>query len=1146
MEASTPTSLGSTCRDAILSAADFEALLAPFGEEQIVFVDTTSASGGFLAPLAKKNRILVTSTKSGFERNESQFGGYFVEAYSGGADFDKNQRVSVLEAFEYARQKVDGYYAEENLLKTEHAQLDDDGDGKGIGTAADLTEQGGKKDGALAGAAYLMGNEAVAEGLDPDAVAADPELARLVESKRDSGRPGGSVEAPEGFDAGADVYGRARKAPPGARFGHPEHRGTDEEVRLRRISGLLLAVPALLVTASFASASLSDAETALRAGRYDEAIASFEKESVATPTAHLYRGWMAALRTVGRYDEALALVERFREREPASVELENRRGEILYDVGKIDEAREAFERAIEGGASDHLTAKKNLAVLLYQSGETDDALRRFDRFIDVYNQSSNLSAEDLTAVGIACRYLGLKNPQLYKDALRALDEAKAKDPADPDPVVLAGMLFLEKYNSPDANESFQEVLKGNPNHPEALLGLARVKEFDGDPEALDLTKKALEVNPNFVAARSFLAEQLLGLENYQAARKEVERALQVNPVSPDALPILAAAELLSGDEAAFRDVENRALARNPKDSHFYSELSDIAVNNRLYTQARDFAQKAVDLDPRSWEGYGQLGQNELRLGDIEDGQKNLARSFEGDPFNVWIKNTLDLLDTYPNYRTTSTGRFDIFIEGKESDLLSGYVEKIANEAYDKLSERYQYRPETPIRIELFPSHGDFSVRTLGLPGLGALGVCFGRVVVADSPSARPKGEFNWASTLWHELAHTVTLGATDHKIPRWFSEGLSVLEERRARPGWGDDVSLSFLAAYKRKKLLSIAELNNGFMRPTYPQQIVISYYQASLVSELIERDFGFQAIRDMLSAYREGLFTPDVFRKVLKMELSDFDARFDAYLKERFDAEAATLRLAPEPKEGEAADPHPVSMKDLEARAASDDFDFIAHLEVGRRALEAGNKEEAEKHLERAQKLVPDYAEAGSPYVLLSQIYEERGDLERAAGELQRFVDINENHYDAHVKLFEIYQKLGKSAEAAGILERAIYIYPFDPEAHRKLAELYRELGTQAGRHRGKARAARPDDRSGAGSLRARARLLRSRGPQEREDGAPPSPRDRARLQRGARASAEALGRQPGMIGARPSERGTWKIATATRDKKYRSEASIEKGIDP
>lgn len=604
------------------------------------------------------------------------------------------------------------------------------------------------------------------------------------------------------------------------------------------------------------------------------------------------------------------------------------------------------------------------------------------------------------------------------------------------------MLFLEKYNSPDANASFQEVLKGNPNHPEALLGLARVKEFDGSPEALELTRKALELNPKLVPARAFLAEQLLGLEDYQAARKEAESALEVNPVSPDALPILAAAALLSGNDAEFREVERRALSRNPKDAHFYNKLSDIAVNNRLYREARDFARKAVELDPRSWEGYGQLGQNQLRLGEIEEGRKNLERSFEGDPFNVWIKNTLDLLDTYPNYRTTSTGRFQIFIEGQESDLLSGYVEKVANEAYEKLSELYQYRPETPIRIEVYPSHGDFSVRTLGLPGLGALGVCFGRVVVVDSPSARPRGQFNWASTLWHELTHTVTLGATDHKVPRWLSEGLSVLEERRARPGWGDDVSLAFLAAYKRNKLLSIAELNNGFMRPSYPQQIVISYYQASLVAELIERDFGFQAIRDLLAGYREGLQTPDVFRRVLHTELSEFDARFDAYLKERFEAEANTLRLAPEPKEGEEASPHPFSVEELEARAAADDFDFIAHLEVGRRALESGNQDEAEKHLERAQTLFPDYGEAGSPYVLLAQIYEERGELERAAGELQRFVDINENHYEAHMKLFEIYRKLGKTADAAGILERAIYIYPFDPDAHQKLTELYRELG--------------------------------------------------------------------------------------------------------
>jgi tetratricopeptide (TPR) repeat protein len=56
--------------------------------------------------------------------------------------------------------------------------------------------------------------------------------------------------------------------------------------------------------------------------------------------------------------------------------------------------------------------------------------------------------------------------------------------------------------------------------------------------------------------------------------------------------------------------------------------------------------------------------------------------------------------------------------------------------------------------------------------------------------------------------------------------------------------------------------------------------------------------------------------------------------------------------------------------------------------------------------------------------------------------VDLNEYHYDAHLKLFEIYQKLGKTREAASILERTIAIYPFDADAHRKLAALYQELG--------------------------------------------------------------------------------------------------------
>ncbi len=164
-----------------LTAADFDLLLQPFSEQQVVFVNASSASGNFLPVLSAANRIVVTATKSGYERNESQFGKYFVEAYAGSdgrdvADTDKNGRISVLEAFTHARVRVDGYYNEENILKTEHAVLDDNGDGEG-------THELGENEGDVASTVYLLGDAALAEGFSEADVAADPELARLVENK---------------------------------------------------------------------------------------------------------------------------------------------------------------------------------------------------------------------------------------------------------------------------------------------------------------------------------------------------------------------------------------------------------------------------------------------------------------------------------------------------------------------------------------------------------------------------------------------------------------------------------------------------------------------------------------------------------------------------------------------------------------------------------------------------------------------------------------------------------------------------------------------------------------------------------------------------------------------------------------------------
>jgi hypothetical protein len=114
-----------------LTAADYARLLAKFPTQRVAFVDTSSASGAFLPTVAGPGRTIVTATRTGGERNETRFATYFIEAYeTEAADRDRNGRVSVLEAFDYAKGKVVKAFEQEGILLTEHATLDDGSEGK--------------------------------------------------------------------------------------------------------------------------------------------------------------------------------------------------------------------------------------------------------------------------------------------------------------------------------------------------------------------------------------------------------------------------------------------------------------------------------------------------------------------------------------------------------------------------------------------------------------------------------------------------------------------------------------------------------------------------------------------------------------------------------------------------------------------------------------------------------------------------------------------------------------------------------------------------------------------------------------------------------------------------------------------------------
>jgi hypothetical protein len=158
-----------------ISAREFNAALSRFAAQRVAFLDLTTASGDALGLVSAPNRIVITATKSAYERNESQFARFFVDALDkdGAADVDKDGRVSLLEAYRYAAQETRKSYQSDERLLTEHAQLDDDGNGKGT----DLPDGRSAGDGLLSRRFFLDA------GSSSRQASSDPRLNKLYADK---------------------------------------------------------------------------------------------------------------------------------------------------------------------------------------------------------------------------------------------------------------------------------------------------------------------------------------------------------------------------------------------------------------------------------------------------------------------------------------------------------------------------------------------------------------------------------------------------------------------------------------------------------------------------------------------------------------------------------------------------------------------------------------------------------------------------------------------------------------------------------------------------------------------------------------------------------------------------------------------------
>jgi cellulose synthase operon protein C len=314
-----------------------------------------------------------------------------------------------------------------------------------------------------------------------------------------------------------------------------------------------------------------------------------------------------------------------------------------------------------------------------------------------------------------------------------------------------------------------------------------------------------------------------------------------------------------------------------------------------------------------------------------------------------------------------------------------------------------------VQVEVYPDHEDFAVRTMGMPGLGALGVTFGEVVAMDSPSARRPGDFNWGSTLWHEMSHVFILTATNHRVPRWFTEGLAVHEETEVSPEWGDRVSPEILAAIRDKKLLPVTELDRGFIFPQYPAQVVVSYFQAGSICDYIKSRWGNDKLLDMVHSYAQLKTTPEVIQQNLGLSPEEFDRQYLAWLDKKYGAMAASLDQWRKLEAG------------LIQLAQQKQYDAV--LSQGQAALH----------------MYPDYIGEASAYELMAEADLAKNDKKSAAAVLTAYEKMGGEDPAMLKKLASLEEEMGEPKEAAATLDRINYIYPVhDEDLHRHLGELW------------------------------------------------------------------------------------------------------------
>lgn len=646
----------------------------------------------------------------------------------------------------------------------------------------------------------------------------------------------------------------------------------------------------------------------------------------------------------------------------------------------------------------------------YHRGRVQEARTCYRRLLE---KSGNVitQAEAAWALGDTQRA-----NSLFREALQAND-------ASAQVRVRWARLFVDTHQHADAMKLFQEALERSRNDSQAEVGMAQVlaQQFEGQARTLVeevLTRDSGVIDAHLLRARMDLEEGRL--DTVGATLDRAQQLITERRQPPLEVFALRAVldQLQQGNKRS--DWIDRALDYNPRYGSIFEQLAHFEVMRRRYREATVLLKRAVEVQPDLWSAQAELGANLLREGDFAQARVHLTAAYSGDPFSATTVNTLRLLDRVDTFEVaeskftiaTATGQQPVEVrmrlDPKEAAAMRPYVQELARESIATFARRYRFEPRAPITLELYPEHDDFAVRVAALPGIGLLGVTFGYLVAMDSPSGRPTGEFHWGSTLWHEMAHVFTLEATDHRVPRWLSEGISVFEEWRTGPTPGVVVTPETIAALQSNRLLPIADLDSGFIRPQYPEQVQVSYMQAGLVCLFVEQRFGFDQLVALLKQFTRETTTKAAVETTFKMSSEEFDRQFEAFARERYQALLANMQSWEKAHQ--------------EAAEAIADSRWRNAIEPARKAID----------------LYPEHSGPNSPYLLLARAFEQLGERSKALQTLLDYRSAGGWDPNALRQLATLLDEVGRADHALEVLAAVNYVDPLNGPQHTLLGERF------------------------------------------------------------------------------------------------------------